>query len=66
MNKIKNQLKFNDSKKAEDFFDCPMSKNDYVEMLKEKDELQRYIIMPKGWLEFPNSNLNIALASIYL
>jgi hypothetical protein len=33
MIKIKKQLKFEDTNKAEDFFDCPMSKEQYVEML---------------------------------
>ena len=37
MNKIKNQLKFDDSNIAEDFFDCPFTKEMYVEMLKKKD-----------------------------
>jgi predicted metalloprotease len=35
MGKIKNQLKFKSSDKAEDFFDCPMSKEQYIEMLVE-------------------------------
>lgn len=35
MSEIKRQLKFSDTKKAEDFFDCPMSGNDYIEMLKK-------------------------------
>jgi hypothetical protein len=33
MIKIKKQLKFEDTNKAEDFFDCPMSKEQYVKML---------------------------------
>jgi hypothetical protein len=33
MGQIKKQLKFADNKKAEDFFDCPMSGSQYVDML---------------------------------
>lgn len=33
MGQIKKQLKFTDTSKAEDFFDCPMSKEQYIEML---------------------------------
>lgn len=33
MTKIKKQLKFEETNKAEDFFDCPMSKEQYIEML---------------------------------
>lgn len=39
MNKIKNQLKFNDSNKAELFFDCPMSGEQYLEMLESQNEI---------------------------
>ena len=39
MGEMKKQLKFNDTDKAEDFFDCPMSKEQYVEMLKELGEI---------------------------
>ncbi|MBE2281252.1 MAG: type II toxin-antitoxin system HicA family toxin [Ignavibacteriaceae bacterium] len=35
MNMIKKQLKFNETEKAENFFDCPMTKEQYVEMLSE-------------------------------
>jgi folate-dependent tRNA-U54 methylase TrmFO/GidA len=35
MSKIKKQLKFIETDKAEDFFDCPMSEEQYIEMLKE-------------------------------
>jgi predicted RNA binding protein YcfA (HicA-like mRNA interferase family) len=35
MGKIKKQLKFAETTKAEDFFDCPMSGQQYVDMLKE-------------------------------
>ncbi len=33
MGQIKKQLKFSDNKLGEDFFDCPMSAEQYVEML---------------------------------
>lgn len=36
MSKMKIQLKFDTSSQAEDFFDCPMSKEKYIEMLKNK------------------------------
>lgn len=36
MAQIKKQLKFSDITKAENFFDCPMSGTQYVEMLKEE------------------------------
>ena len=39
MGRIKNQLKFSDSAIAEKFFDCPLSKDDYIKMLKENGEL---------------------------
>ena len=35
MGMLKKQLKFIDSKKAEMFFDCPLTKELYLEMLKE-------------------------------
>ena len=35
MGSIKKQLKFNSTDKAEDFFDCPMSAEQYIEMLVE-------------------------------
>lgn len=35
MGKIKNQLKFDTSENAEKFFDCPMDKDEYVELLIE-------------------------------
>ena len=41
MGLIKKQLKFNDTQKAEDFFDCPMSKEQYVEMLIELGEIKK-------------------------
>jgi predicted RNA binding protein YcfA (HicA-like mRNA interferase family) len=39
MGEVKKQLKFRETDKAEDFFDCPMSGKDYVEMLKEFKEI---------------------------
>ncbi len=39
MSQMKKQLKFTDSKSAEDFFDCPMSSGDYVSMLKQNGEV---------------------------
>lgn len=41
MGQIKNQLKFRDTEKAEAFFDCPMSKEQYVEMLIENGEIKK-------------------------
>lgn len=40
MQQVKKQLKFQDVKKAEDFFDCPMSAEQYIEMLKALGELK--------------------------
>ena len=34
MSKIKKQLKFVETDKAEDFFDCSMSEKQYIEMLE--------------------------------
>lgn len=39
MNQIKKQLKFRETEKAEDFFDCPMSGQQYIEMLVELGEI---------------------------
>lgn len=39
MNKIKQQLKFEDSKLAEAFLDCPFKEQQYANMLKKLDEL---------------------------
>jgi hypothetical protein len=36
MAKLKKQLKFTETDKAEDFFDCLMSKEQYIEMLTDK------------------------------
>ena len=33
MGKIKYQLKFKSNEKAEEFFDCPFTKDDYIKML---------------------------------
>lgn len=37
MGEIKKQLKFTSADEAEDFFDCPMSAEQYIEMLLEND-----------------------------
>lgn len=39
MGQIKKQLKFIKSSDAEDFFDCPMSEEQYVELLKQQKNL---------------------------
>ncbi len=39
MGEIKKQLKFNSTEKAEDFFDCPMSAEQYVDMLIEQTDI---------------------------
>ncbi|MFN3379819.1 MAG: hypothetical protein ACK41O_10210 [Runella zeae] len=39
MGRIKKQLKFAETDKAEDFFDCPMSREQYVEMLKDNGDI---------------------------
>jgi len=39
MSKIKKQLKFSESNFAEKFFDCPMSKEEYIQMLNDSGEL---------------------------
>lgn len=40
MGQIKKQLKFQDTKKAEDFFDCPLTKEGYIKMLRENGEIK--------------------------
>ncbi|WP_018617606.1 hypothetical protein [Spirosoma luteum] len=40
MGSVKKQLKFTDIQKAEDFFDCPMSAEKYVEMLREDGHIK--------------------------
>lgn len=41
MSQIKKQLKFKETEKAEDFFDCPMTKEQYIDMLIELGEIQK-------------------------
>ena len=41
MSQIKKQLKFRETEKAEDFFDCPLTKEQYVEMLIELGEIKK-------------------------
>jgi hypothetical protein len=40
MSKIKQQLKFNDSKTAERFLDCPFKEEQYIDLLKETGEIE--------------------------
>jgi len=39
MSEIKKQLKFPSSEQAEQYFDCPMSEQDYIQLLIENDIL---------------------------
>jgi hypothetical protein len=39
MNKIRHQLKFEDAKTAERFLDCPLTQEQYIEILKKIGEL---------------------------
>ena len=39
MNKIQHQLKFEDSKLAESFLDCPFKEEQYIEMLRKSGDL---------------------------
>lgn len=39
MSQIKKQLKFIETNLAEDFFNCPMSKEQYIEMLKSNKDI---------------------------
>ncbi len=39
MASIKKQLRFQSSKTAEDFFDCPLTKEKYVTLLKEQGDI---------------------------
>lgn len=39
MGKVKNQLKFKDSNLAEEFFDCPMGKEEYIQMLTRNEDI---------------------------
>jgi len=41
MNQIKKQLKFIETQKAEDFFDCPMTKEQYIQMLEDNGEIKK-------------------------
>ena len=36
MNQVKSQLRFSSNRDAEAFFDCPMTRDDFITMLKEK------------------------------
>lgn len=40
MGKIKLQLRFVDSKDAEDFFDCPLTKEGYVDLLRKSGAIK--------------------------
>lgn len=37
MSRVKKQLKFKSNKDAENFFDCPMNYEEYIEMLIKQD-----------------------------
>ena len=39
MGQLKKQLRFANADQAEDFFDCPMSMEQYIKMLKENDDI---------------------------
>jgi len=39
MAQMKKQLKFRETEKAEDFFDCPLSSEEYIRMLKANGDL---------------------------
>ncbi len=39
MTKLKKQLKFQQTKDCEDFLDCPLTKEDYLKLLKNNGEL---------------------------
>lgn len=39
MGMIKKQLCFQNSKTAEDFFDCPLTKEKYIDLLKDQGDL---------------------------
>ncbi|MEA5404939.1 hypothetical protein VB776_18540 [Arcicella sp. DC2W] len=40
MSQIKKQLKFDTTQNAEDFFDCPMTAEQYIEMLKKNNHVK--------------------------
>jgi len=42
MSRIKKQLSFNDTSLAEDFFDCPMTAEEYVKMLIKNGVLKHF------------------------
>lgn len=39
MVKVKKQLKFQETSLAEDFFDCPMTEEEYINMLKRQGDI---------------------------
>ena len=39
MLKIKGQLRFQNTKTAEDFFDCPLTKEKYIQLLREQGDI---------------------------
>lgn len=39
MLKIKGQLRFQNTQTAEDFFDCPLSKEEYIKLLKDQGDI---------------------------
>lgn len=43
MSKIKHQLKFIDSKIADDFLDCPFKEEQYINMLKQAGEIEESV-----------------------
>lgn len=43
MNQIKKQLKFTDTNKAEEFFDCTLDGKGYVEMLENENIIEKNI-----------------------
>lgn len=40
MGKIKHQLKFTETQDAEDFFDCPLTQEMYLQLLKNSGQIQ--------------------------
>lgn len=40
MSEIKKQLKFTKTSELERFFDCPMSKDGYIKMLKDENQIE--------------------------
>lgn len=39
MSQIKKQLKFTSNEQLDDFFDCPMSGEDYIKMLRDNQQI---------------------------